>query len=159
VGHLRSRKNSKKRFFSKFLLQIMKQISSFKSSRPRGDVQLDLSNFFISSVCHNDLPIFPETVFRFLSQDGIAMPTKRQYLVDLPKANSQLTSNGYILSVNVMNSKKAKQEPPREFTQYVDIRYARADAARLEDHYLANKRLRTFQPDYDGAIYSSLCRE
>ena len=87
------------------------------------------------------------------------MPTKRQYSVDLPKANSQLTSNGYILRVNVKTSKKAKQEPPREFTQYVDIRYARADAARLEDHYLANKRLRTFQPDYDGAIYSSLCRE
>ena len=87
------------------------------------------------------------------------MPTKRQYSVDLPKANSQLTSNGYILRVNVKTSKKAKQEPPREFTQYADIRYARADAARLEDHYLANKRLRSFQPDYDGAIYSSLSRE
>jgi len=65
VGHLRSRKNSKKRFFSKFLLQIMKRISIFKSSRPRGDVQLDLSNFLICSVSHNDLPIFAEINFRF----------------------------------------------------------------------------------------------
>ena len=86
------------------------------------------------------------------------MPTKRQYSVLLPKDNSK-TSNGYILRVNVLTSKKAKLEPPREFTQYADIRYAQADAARLEDHYLANKRLRTFQRDYNGAMYSCLSRE
>jgi len=41
----------------------MQPISNFKTRRPRGVVQLDLSNFLICPVSSKDLPILSEIVF------------------------------------------------------------------------------------------------
>ena len=82
---------------------------------------------------------------------------KREYSIIEPTADSK--SSNFVLRLHRQSAKQAKREKPLDFSSYTDYSYAQSDVLRLEAHFLANKRPKTFQPDYDGSMFKRLSEE
>jgi len=82
---------------------------------------------------------------------------KREYSIIEPTADSK--SSNFVLRLHRQSAKQAKREKPLDFSSYTDYSYAQSDVLRLEAHFSANKRPKTFQPDYDGSMFKRLSEE
>ena len=66
--------NLQKKFFKKRFFEFFRDLRWGTNSRPRGDIQVDLSNFSIYKLLETMRPIFPETCLNYYFLYSLIQP-------------------------------------------------------------------------------------